>query len=155
MKLFLSKKHLHLTFLICLVCNFSEAQNTFIIEHFDYPKNVVLKGNRGWHHYNGSNEPIFVTNEGLSWSESNYIGSGIGNAAILNKNGKDYNKSFSRFVTSGSVYASFLIKINAITEGYFFHFAEYTSHVVCTCPLQEVVVMHKYLVVLTQQVVFM
>lgn len=126
MKLLLSKKHLHLTFLICLVCNFSEAQNTFIIEHFDYPKNVVLKGNRGWHHYNGSNEPIFVTNEGLSWSESNYIGSGIGNAAILNKNGKDYNKSFSRFVTSGSVYASFLIKINAITEGYFFHFAEYT-----------------------------
>ena len=83
--------------------------------------------NRGWYVHSGTSNPILVTNGGLSWSKTNYKGSGVGNAAAVNNTGYDYNKPFNSDATSGSVYASFLLKANANTEGYIFHFGEYGS----------------------------
>ncbi len=119
-------KKWYLSLLSCVGLSFASAQTVFLAEHFDYPADSALE-NHGWYVHSGTSNPILVTDGGLSWSKTKYKGSGVGNAAAVNNTGYDYNKPFNSDATSGSVYASFLLKANASTEGYIFHFGEYGS----------------------------
>ena len=76
----------------------------------------------GWiAHSSTTTNPIKNTSPGLTFP--NYFGSDIGNAASVTSIGQDVSLQFTS-VTSGTVYASFLIKANASTlvDQYFFAF---------------------------------
>lgn len=124
-------KRLYFTALFCLSILSSQGQNVFFTEHFNYAADSLLQSN-GWHgHSAASTNPIKVTNSGLSWSTTPYIGSGIGNAAAVNNSGSDENRPFSSYANSGHVYVSFLLKVNnavtASNSGYFFHIGQYAD----------------------------
>ena len=77
----------------------------------------------GWvAHSSSTTNPILTTSPGLSFP--NYYGSGIGNAASVTSIGQDVSLQFTS-VSSGTVYASFLIKAAAsplCIDQYFFGF---------------------------------
>lgn len=103
------------------------GQTNYFVENFDYPADALLSAN-GWYNHSVSATPndITVNNGGLSWAT--YIGSGVGNAALVDNNGSDINKPFLGDITDGNVYASFLFKpTGAVTSAsnYFFHFLKY------------------------------
>lgn len=104
------------------------GQSNYLVDNFDYTAGQALTAN-GWniHSTGGSNpNPILVSEGGLTWT--GYVGSGIGNAALVTNNGQDINKRFGADITSGTVYASFLMKVNAKTSlGYFFHLGYYNN----------------------------
>lgn len=108
------------------------AQTTFLAEHFDYPAGDSLQ-NHGWYaHSAGTTSPILVHTSGLSWSQTPYIGSGVGNAAIVNNNGSDENLPLvGGNPTDGNVYISFLLKLDgpvaSANRGYFLHTGEYSN----------------------------
>lgn len=77
----------------------------------------------GWvAHSSSTTNPILTTSPGLTFP--NYYGSGIGNAASVTSIGQDVSLQFTT-VSSGTVYASFLIKAAAsplCVNQYFFGF---------------------------------
>ncbi len=77
----------------------------------------------GWiAHSSSATNPILITSPGLTFP--NYYGSGIGNAASVTSTGQDVSLQFTP-VTSGTVYASFLVKASAsplCIDQYFFGF---------------------------------
>lgn len=107
------------------------AQNPLLVEHFDYTAGTNLQANGWYSHSAPTTNPIKVTDGGLSWSRTPYLGSGVGNAAAVNNTGSDENRPFSSWASSGNVYVAFLININkvvnAASQGYFFHIGEYTN----------------------------
>jgi hypothetical protein len=109
-----------------------QAQNPLLVEHFDYTSGDNLQNNGWYGHSAGTTNPIKVSNGGLSWSKTAYLGSGIGNAAAVSNTGSDENKPFSSWVDSGNVYTAFLFKVNKVvttsTQGYFFHVGEYANN---------------------------
>jgi len=87
-------------------------------EDFSYPAGDLITS-YGWvAHSGGGTQPITVNNGGLIYT--GYIDSDIGNAALVDNNGEDDNKSFT-IQTSGVVYTAFMIKITGVAAGYFFH----------------------------------
>lgn len=111
--------------LISTSCFF--GQTNYLVENFDYPADALLSAN-GWYNHSVSTTPndITVNNGGLSWAT--YIGSGVGNAALVDSNGSDINKPLAGDISDGNVYASFLFKPSAAigsTSNYFFHFLKY------------------------------
>ena len=104
------------------------AQNPLLIEHFNDTANAPLT-NLGWYaHSAATTSPQVVVSPGLSWTQTAYPGSGVGNAGGVLNTGQDVNKPFSANVDTGSVYTSFLVKANGtVVNGYFFHYAEYTN----------------------------
>jgi len=106
------------------------AQTTYLAEHFDYPAGAELTEHNWYAHSAAATNPILVGTPGLSWL--GYIGSGVGNAALVNNTGQDINRPFSGNITSGSAYASFLVKVDApfaaTGEGFFFHYGTYTDN---------------------------
>lgn len=120
-------KKWYLSLLSCVGLSFASAQTLFLAEHFDYPADSLLQKNGWYSHSAPATNPIKVTDGGLSWSTTKYKGSGVGNAAAVNNTGSDENRPFTSDATSGSVYASFLLKADASTAGYFFHFGEYST----------------------------
>ncbi|HQI42150.1 MAG TPA: T9SS type A sorting domain-containing protein, partial [Ignavibacteriaceae bacterium] len=93
-----------------------------IIENFEYATGSNLTDN-GWIAHSGAgNNPIKVNDTPLSYI--GYINSGLGKSVSLTTSGEDVNRAFSS-VTSGSVYASFMVNFSsAQTNGdYFFHVA--------------------------------
>jgi len=109
-----------------------QAQNPLLVEHFDYTSGANLQDNGWYGHSAGTTNPIKVSNGGLSWSQTPYLGSGVGNAAAVTNSGSDENKPFSSWVDSGNVYAAFLFKVTKVvtttTQGYFFHMGEYANN---------------------------
>jgi len=76
----------------------------------------------GWiAHSSTATNPIKNTSPGLAFP--NYFGSDIGNTASVTSIGQDVSLQFTT-VTSGAVYASFLVKASpsALVNGYFFAF---------------------------------
>lgn len=75
----------------------------------------------GWvAHSSATTNPILITSPGLTFA--NYYGSGIGNAASVTSTGQDVSLQFTP-VTSGAVYASFLVRATAsplCIDQYFF-----------------------------------
>ena len=109
-----------------------QAQNPLLVEHFDYTSGDNLQNNGWYGHSAATTNPIKVTNGGLSWSKTAYLGSGVGNAAAVSNTGSDENRPFSSWVDSGNVYTAFLFKVNKVvtssTQGYFFHVGEYANN---------------------------
>ncbi len=117
------------------------AQNTYLIEHFDYEAGALLR-DHGWtSHSNPDTNPLAVSSEGLSMNNTAYIGNGIGRAALVINNGSDENKPLSSFIRQPeegqpniNTYASFLMKpsgpiaeATGNTRPYFFFFGEYSD----------------------------
>jgi hypothetical protein len=97
-------------------------------ENFDYTAGDTI-GNHGWVVISGTTNNIKVVSPGLTYT--GYPLSGIGNAARLSNNGIDASKPFSTgdSVNSGSVYTSFLVKIDSAKAGdYFFTMNSPTSN---------------------------
>jgi len=91
-------------------------------DNFDAAAGTALTAN-GWvAHSSSTTNPILTTSPGLTFP--NYFGSGIGNAASVTSIGQDVSLQFTS-VSSGTVYASFLIKATAsplCIDQYFFGF---------------------------------
>ena len=113
--------------LLCFGALLAQAQTVFLKENFDYKADSTLQKNGWYGHSAATTNPIKVTSGGLIWSKTPYIGSGIGNAAAVSNTGSDENKPFSSFPDTGRVYASFLVKVDTMVTGYFFHLGEYSS----------------------------
>jgi hypothetical protein len=125
-------RKIYLATLMLLIFNLSRAQNVVLLtENFSYPADTTLQANGWFGHSAATTNPIRVTNGGLGWTASNYLGSNIGNAAAVNNTGSDENRPFSSYVNSGSIYVSFLARVNgAVTStnaGYFLHIGEYAD----------------------------
>ncbi|QBN17616.1 T9SS type A sorting domain-containing protein [Flavobacterium nackdongense] len=113
--------------LISTSCFF--GQTNYLVENFDYPAAALLSAN-GWYIHSATANSTAVNNGGLTWT--GYIGSGVGNAALVNNTGVDVNKPLAGNITDGAAYASFLFKPSAAitstgTGDYFFHFVKYSN----------------------------
>lgn len=118
------KKSYLLVFLLLLL-PFSLTNGQLLLENFDYPVGDSLT-QHGWISHSGSDFAMFVISGSLSYP--GYPSSGIGNSTIIDCGSgsrQDLHYDFTT-VSSGAVYAAFLVKIDsASTDGeYFFHFGE-------------------------------
>ncbi len=102
-----------------VLTSISFSQTLLLEENFNYTAGTNLTDN-GWTAHSGSGtNPITVNSGGLTFS--GYSSSGIGNAALVNNTGEDDNKSLSATVNSGTIYYSFLVRVDAVADGYFIH----------------------------------
>lgn len=124
-------KKIFYTLILSVSILFANAQTTFLAEHFDYPSNDSLQNNGWFAHSAGTTNPILVTDIGLSWTQTPYLGSGIGHAAAPKNNGSDENTPLrGGFPDKGDVYTSFLLKTGVVAtanQGVFFHIGQYTN----------------------------
>lgn len=90
-----------------------------LIENFNYTAGDTI-GSYGWVTFSGGpNNPITVVSPGLTYT--GYPLSGIGNSARIRSTGEDYYKAFSGdSVTSGSVYAAFMVSVDTGKTGDYF-----------------------------------
>jgi hypothetical protein len=116
------------TLVFFLTTSIMLGQSNYLVENFDYTAGTALSAN-GWniHGTGGTNpNPISLSAAGLTFPS--YIGSGVGNAALVINNGQDLNKPFGADISSGSVYASFLVSVTATAPlVYFFHLGYYAA----------------------------
>jgi hypothetical protein len=92
----------------------------FLVDNFDYTAGDLLTNN-GWSSHSGTGtQAVTVNSGGLSFPGYNL--SSIGNAALLDNNGEDINRTFTQ-QTSGAVYAAFMVNVQTVSAGYFLHFA--------------------------------
>ena len=114
-------KKLYLLFTVLFIFSIANVFAQTLIEDFDYPVGDTLTSH-GWSTTGTTTtNSILVVSPGLSYT--GYASSGIGNAASLTTSGQDVNKQYTDSVTSGSVYASFMVNVtSAQTAGdYFLH----------------------------------
>ena len=100
-----------------------------ISENFDYPAGDSLTYH-DWILFSGLGYGLQVTSPGLTYP--GYPGSGIGNATTLtmtSASAQDFYKSFSSNKSSGSVYASFMVRVDSATVvgNYFDSFLQSSS----------------------------
>lgn len=101
-------------------------------DNLNYTDNSLLTAN-GWtaHSGAGTNAIDVGASNGLTYT--GYSGltgvsaAAVGNAARLDQNGEDVNKTFTTPVTSGTLYYSFLVNVAVGTEGYFTHLGNGTT----------------------------
>jgi len=111
-------------FLFVAFLTMSAAAQTLLNEDFSYTAGDSL-GAHGWVAHSGLGiNPEKVTATGLTYS--NYVSSGIGDAASFTTTGEDVNKTWASFpngITSGTLYYSFLVKLDSAHAAgdYFFH----------------------------------
>ena len=107
----MKSKLLFFLFLLASVWGWGQI---ILSDDFNYTGNLT---NNGWSaHSGGGTQPINTTT-GLSLT--GYVGSNIGNAANIDNNGEDVNRTFSS-QTTGDVYLSFLFQANSSNSaGYF------------------------------------
>jgi len=117
MKKFTLSAILLTTFLFFGNKNISYGQ-LLLDENFSYPAGSLLTANGWTAHSGGGTQPITVSSGGLTYS--GYVDSGIGNAALVDNNGEDDNKTFST-QSSGTVYVAYMVNVTSIAAGYFFH----------------------------------
>lgn len=108
-----------------------------LVESFDYPAGDSL-GAHGWVHFSPDlpTNRLLVTAPGLDYT--GYQMPGVGNATTLANTGQDSYKPLSSTVSSGSLYAFFIVKVDTarIVAGggdYFFGFLPSTSTTNYTC----------------------
>lgn len=108
-------------FLLILITSWSFGQ--ILSDDFNYGDNALLSAN-SWTAFSGAGtQAVDVgASNGLSYNgysgASGFTGVAVGNAARLDNNGEDVNKSFSA-ITNGAIYYSFLINVTNASEGYF------------------------------------
>jgi hypothetical protein len=105
--------------LVAVFAAFSLNAQVKLTENFNYPAGDTL-GSYGWTSFSGGpTNPIKMVSPGLTFT--NYINSGIGNAARMSSTGEDYYKQFTGdSLTSGSVYVSFMVKVDTVKTGDYF-----------------------------------
>ncbi|HEY5123601.1 MAG TPA: dockerin type I domain-containing protein [Ignavibacteria bacterium] len=108
-----------ITVVILLSALISLNAQVVFTENFDYTAGDSI-GAHGWTTMFGATNRIMVTSPGLTYT--GYQLSGIGNAGRLSNNGQDAYKNLTGdSVTSGSLYAAFMVKIDTAKTGdYFF-----------------------------------
>lgn len=112
-------KKIILVFLISQLAFTSKAYcQNLLVEDFNFSGNLNANG---WTAHSGSGTNPPNTTSGLSFS--GYPNSGIGNAALLDANGEDVNKSFTS-QNSGTIYCAFMIRVDdaPTTVDYPIHF---------------------------------
>jgi endonuclease I len=94
--------------------------SAFFYEPFDYPAGDSINGIHNWTLHSGTTNPIRAVAPGLSYG--GYKNKAAGNACSLFVTGQDVNQGFT-VQSSGTVYASFLAKVDSATTAgdYFFH----------------------------------
>jgi len=100
--------------------SFSSEVSLPFVEDFDFTadENLTL---HGWIAHSGAGtQPQTAVSPGLTFTGD--PSSGIGNAALLDNNGEDTHRLFAP-VTTGSVYMSFMVKVDAAPTGYFIHYS--------------------------------
>lgn len=104
-----------------ITVNNAPASNVILTENFNYTAGTALTANGYTAHSGSGTNSITTEIPGLTYLGSTM--SNIGGAALLDTSGEDINKTFTS-VTSGSIYASFLINVTKAQAGgdYFFHF---------------------------------
>jgi len=118
MKNYLYFMRLSVSILVALHLSAAGNCQTLLNENFSYPSGTCLTAN-GWNaHSSPGVNAVVVSSQGLAFQ--GYPSSDIGLAALLANTGEDVNKSFSP-VSTGVLYFSFLVKVNAITNDYFFN----------------------------------
>ena len=114
------------TLVFFLTTSIMLGQSNYLVENFDYAAAAPLTSNGWTSHSGGTTNPISLSAAGLTFPS--YIGSGVGNAALVTNTGQDLNKRFGADISSGSVYASFLVSVTATAPlVYFFHLGYYSS----------------------------
>jgi hypothetical protein len=92
-----------------------------LVDNFEFSGNLT---DNGWLAHSGAGTNPINTTTGLNYT--NYPGSGLGNAALLDNTGEDVNRTFTA-QTTGFVYYSFLVNVTTGTAGYFIHLGTGTS----------------------------
>jgi Secretion system C-terminal sorting domain len=113
---------MRLSVAILIAVHQTQAGNcqTLLNENFNYPSGALLTAN-GWNaHDDADSNSVKVSSVSLVFE--GYPASDIGLSALLGNNGEDVNKTFIT-VTTGNVFCSFLVKVNAIANDYFLHLA--------------------------------
>ena len=108
--------------LFCIMTTISFGQ--VLSDDFNYADGTLLTANGWTAHSGGTAAPIDVgTSNGLIYAgysgTTGFTASAIGNAARLDNTGQDVNKAFSTPITSGDLYASFLVNVTTAVDGYF------------------------------------
>jgi hypothetical protein len=109
--------------ILCLLITMSVGHGQLLLfENFSYTPGTTLISN-GWvaHSAAGTNAQT-VGSTGLSYT--GYAGSGVGNSVSLITSGEDVDTALTSAVTTGTAYASLLVKVDSATSAgdYFFHF---------------------------------
>ena len=91
-------------------------------ESFDYPAGDTLT-NHGWENHSGFLNSLIVTNGGLTYPGIGATGNAVDVTMGIFR--EDVHVNLSSMTDSGSVYASFLARVDtaSTTETYFFHLA--------------------------------
>lgn len=118
------------TFLFLLSFGFSFGQVNYLKENFDYTAGTNLTVNGWTAHSDGGVLPVKVSSSGLTWT--GYIGSGIGNAAVVaptNATAEDVNNRIAGDITNGALYTSFLVNrsTTAFSNAPFLHLSSYSN----------------------------
>ena len=86
-----------------------------LVDNFDFTGNLT---DNGWTAHSGAGTNAISTTTGLTYTD--YPGSGVGNAALLDNTGEDVNRTFTA-QTAGYVYYSALVNVTTASTGYFLH----------------------------------
>ena len=114
------------SFLMMMVLLFGtiNAQSNFIWgDSFEYVVGTTLTDNGWTAHSAGGTNAITVSSGALEYL--NYDPSGVGNKVTLTTSGEDINHPFPANVTSGIVYAAFMVNVTSAKNAgdYFAHFS--------------------------------
>lgn len=121
-------KRTYLVFVLLLIAFLAQGQTVLLTENFNYTAGDSLKANGWTGHSGGTTNSMRVTSPGLSWTTTPYRANNIGNAAGVNNTGSDENRNFSSYPTTGDVFISFMVKVNAPTTNLFFlHTGQYAN----------------------------
>lgn len=105
-------------FLLVFLMASGSIFSQLLTENFEYTEGQALTANTWTAHSAAGTNAITVVSPGLTYT--GHPGSGVGNAASMINSGEDVNKAFSGPVTSGSVYASFLVNFSVVQTGDYF-----------------------------------
>jgi hypothetical protein len=113
------KKVVFSLFMLFAFVLFGHAQ--VFTEQFNYAVGSTLDSN-GWNQHSGTTDPISVGASSLSFAQ--YSPNPVGGSAVSTGTSQDVNTYFGP-ISSGNVYASFLLKLDTVnSDGYFFHFMD-------------------------------
>ena len=107
--------------LFCFIFISGNSYSQIFSEDFIYPPGTLLTSTGFWFAASaGGTNPITALSPGLVFPS--YIGSGIGNAAFVSTTGEDDSSVIVPLQTTGSVYASFMLRVDfaQATGDYFF-----------------------------------
>lgn len=107
----------------------SPSDVPILIEDFNYAAGTLITANGWTAHSGGGTNAIQVTSPGLTYS--GYPGSGVGNGVTMTTSGEDDSRAFPSAISSGSIYAAFMVNVSASqTAGdYFFHLMQFNTSV--------------------------